>query len=145
MTNLLTDAIQINEILKEHIRVEGMTVSEGEICQCGYWTGNERAGKDRPLGINDPLNWHRALLIADINHEQLQALQDALKEAQTEKTIWQKDLKKVIHGLMCSEHMGDVNREYSSLCMLAGIKQFVGYQDGWTEEDWKTIGNPYAD
>lgn len=59
-------AIAINAILLGHKRSSGMVVSMGATCECGYWTGNERAGVDRPAGIVDALNWHRAVLIAEL-------------------------------------------------------------------------------
>ena len=58
-------AIEINDILRGHYPSRGMKVSMGETCQCGYWTGNEKAGYDRPVGVVNALDWHRANLIAE--------------------------------------------------------------------------------
>lgn len=58
-------AVAINNILKSHKPATGMVVSMGQTCQCGYWTGEERAGITRPAGVNgDGLDWHRSVLIA---------------------------------------------------------------------------------
>ena len=59
-------AVAINEVLKGHYPHRGMQVSRGATCECGYWTGTEEAGKNRPAGVQgDQLNWHRASLIAE--------------------------------------------------------------------------------
>ena len=57
----------MNEILRSHKPTTGMQVASGITCECGYWTGDERAGVDRPVGIRgDGLDWHRSLLIGDL-------------------------------------------------------------------------------
>lgn len=60
-------AESVNEILRSHKPTTGMKVASGQTCECGYWTGEERAGVDRPVGVRgDGLDWHRSLLIADL-------------------------------------------------------------------------------
>lgn len=53
--------MQIFEVLekihKEHGPTTGMKVSSGDTCKCGYWSGVERPGIDRPLGYQG-LDWH---------------------------------------------------------------------------------------
>jgi hypothetical protein len=46
--------------LSKHHQTRGMAVSMGVTCECGYWTGEEEGGKNRPVGIRgDQLDWHR--------------------------------------------------------------------------------------
>ena len=66
----------VNQILKGHKLTKGRSVAMGATCQCGYWTGNERAGITRPVGVIDPLDWHRAELIA----EQVQQMINTIME-----------------------------------------------------------------
>ena len=59
-------AVVINNVLKGHYPTRGMQVSRGVTCECGYWTGTEESGKNRPVGVSgDQLDWHRAKLVAD--------------------------------------------------------------------------------
>jgi len=44
--------------MQQHKLALGMQVTEGETCECGYWTGNEEPGRNRPLGVRDALDWH---------------------------------------------------------------------------------------
>lgn len=47
--------------LSKHHPARGMVVASGVTCACGYWTGVERPGVDRPPGVTgDQLDWHRA-------------------------------------------------------------------------------------
>lgn len=50
---------KIAKVIQEHKPTRGMKVSMGETCQCGYWNGNEVAGKTRPVGLQG-LDWHVA-------------------------------------------------------------------------------------
>lgn len=46
--------------LSKHHQTRGVSVSMGVTCECGYWTGEEDGGKNRPVGIRgDQLDWHR--------------------------------------------------------------------------------------
>lgn len=46
--------------LSLHHPTRGMAVSMGVTCECGYWTGTEQGGKNRPVGVRgDQLDWHR--------------------------------------------------------------------------------------
>jgi hypothetical protein len=45
--------------IRDHSLTTGMQVASGSTCRCGYWNGNERAGKDRPVGCGG-LTWHQA-------------------------------------------------------------------------------------
>jgi len=78
------EAVRINNILRNHRPAQGMKVAMGQTCQCGYWTGEERPGYDKPVGNaigSDGLDWHRAQLIADDHVEALrQAKADALNQ-----------------------------------------------------------------
>lgn len=59
-------SVEINSILNAHQPTSGMQVAMGATCACGYWTGDEQAGVNRPIGsAGDQLNWHRSQLIAD--------------------------------------------------------------------------------
>lgn len=61
------EAVWVNSILVNHRPAQGMKVAMGQTCQCGYWTGEERPGYDKPVGNamgSDGLDWHRAQLIA---------------------------------------------------------------------------------
>lgn len=52
-------AAAIGDIIRQHQPTTGMRVASGETCRCGYWTGTERPGKDRPVG-HGGLTWHQA-------------------------------------------------------------------------------------
>jgi hypothetical protein len=46
--------------LSLHHPTRGMAVTMGTTCECGYWTGREQPGVDRPVGVRgDQLDWHR--------------------------------------------------------------------------------------
>jgi hypothetical protein len=56
--------VRIFRALEDHYPTRGMKVASGETCECGYWTGQETAGKTRPVGHRgDVLNWHRAEVV----------------------------------------------------------------------------------
>jgi hypothetical protein len=57
----MTRAEGIAKLLAEH-KPAALQVSMGEKCRCGYWTGNEVAGKTRPVGFIG-LDWHRAQVV----------------------------------------------------------------------------------
>lgn len=48
----------ILKVIQDHKPARGMKVTSGETCECGYWTGDEVAGVDRPPGVRDELDWH---------------------------------------------------------------------------------------
>jgi hypothetical protein len=56
--------VRIHQALESHRPTRGMKVAMGETC--GYWTGQETAGKTRPVGIRDALNWHRAEVVREM-------------------------------------------------------------------------------
>ena len=60
---MIEAAVKINEIIRDHVPTKGMAPTMGTYCVCGYSTGDERPGIDRPPGVRDPLDWHRANLI----------------------------------------------------------------------------------
>lgn len=50
--------------LSKHHPTRGMSVAMGTTCECGYWTGDEEGGKNRPVGIRgDGLDWHRTKVV----------------------------------------------------------------------------------
>jgi hypothetical protein len=52
----------------------------------------------------------------------------------------------IIHGLMVSENLGDVHDEIDHLCDLAGIPRPEGsFEEGWTVEDWRHVGEEGAE
>lgn len=53
----------IGVILREHQPATGMIVASGMTCRCGYWNGEEVAGRTRPVGYQG-LQWHQAQMIA---------------------------------------------------------------------------------
>lgn len=74
--------------LNNHHPTRGMAVASGVTCECGYWTGNEVAGRTRPVGSNgrDQLDWHRANIIAPVVHMLMhEAAAQALDAAQHEE------------------------------------------------------------
>lgn len=60
-------AKQVNEILRSHYP-SPLQVSE-TTCICGYWSENEIAGKTRPVGVRNALDWHKACLISELAKE----------------------------------------------------------------------------
>jgi hypothetical protein len=78
-------AVRVNSILANHRPAQGMKVAMGQTCQCGYWTGEERPGYDKPVGNamgSDGLDWHRAQLIAADHVEALRQAEQRGKELQ---------------------------------------------------------------
>lgn len=64
MTEWTERAELIHKTLKRHQPEQGMKVSTGETCICGYWTGEEEPGKSRPAGLGTmSLAWHQAQMI----------------------------------------------------------------------------------
>lgn len=58
--------------LQRHHQHRGMVVASGVTCACGYWTGEERAGIDRPIGVSgDQLDWHRTQIVLVLLNEGL--------------------------------------------------------------------------
>lgn len=52
--------------LSKHHPTRGMSVAMGVTCECGYWTGGEQPGKNRPVGVRgDQLDWHRTQVALD--------------------------------------------------------------------------------
>jgi hypothetical protein len=48
----------------------------------------------------------------------------------------------IIGGLMVSDNLGDVHDELNHLCAMVGIPKFTGsFEEGWTEADWKSVGD----
>lgn len=82
MSEYSESAKAINSILRDHKLAEGMQVSSGSTCQCGYWTGEERPGVSRPPGIRDALDWHRATLVDALLSTQLATIATAVGELQ---------------------------------------------------------------
>lgn len=66
MSNFDELTVQIFHALDAHQPTRGMKVAMGETCECGYWTGQEEAGKTRPVGYRDMLNWHRAEVVREL-------------------------------------------------------------------------------
>lgn len=50
------------EVLAAHQPTTGMQVASGVTCRCGYWNGEERAGIDRPAGLQG-LIWHQSQML----------------------------------------------------------------------------------
>ena len=58
---------QLYRELSKHHPKRGMVVAMGVTCECGYWTGGEEGGKNRPVGVRgDQLDWHRTKVAAAI-------------------------------------------------------------------------------
>lgn len=57
------DVPGLAEAIREHQAAGGMQVASGVTCRCGYWNGNEVAGKTRPVGFSG-LQWHQAEMLA---------------------------------------------------------------------------------
>lgn len=55
---------EIFDVMIEHRRTEGMAVSMGVTCRCGYWTGSDDQIARRSSG--DGLQWHRANVLAEM-------------------------------------------------------------------------------
>ena len=62
VAEFMTMAEAIANTLRQHQVTRGMRVASGVTCRCGYWTGNEKAGKTRPVGFSG-LTWHQAVEI----------------------------------------------------------------------------------
>lgn len=58
------------EAAAKHVPTRGMSVASGVTCECGYWTGREKPGITRPVGVrsgSDGLDWHRAtVMLAEV-------------------------------------------------------------------------------
>lgn len=58
------------EAAAKHVPTRGMSVASGVTCECGYWTGSEKPGVTRPVGVrsgSDGLDWHRAtVMLAEV-------------------------------------------------------------------------------
>jgi hypothetical protein len=50
-------------VIAAHQPTTGMQVASGVTCHCGYWNGSERAGIDRPVGLQG-LIWHQSQMLA---------------------------------------------------------------------------------
>lgn len=57
--------VRIAESIRAHQPTTGMKVAMGETCACGYWTGRDRPGKERPVGYQG-LQWHQATVIREL-------------------------------------------------------------------------------
>lgn len=68
MSKYDSKAEEIARIIAAHQPTTGMAVASGVTCRCGYWNGAERAGIDRPAGLQG-LMWHQAqeLVAAGLN------------------------------------------------------------------------------
>ncbi|WPM94321.1 hypothetical protein VB1_CDS0072 [Arthrobacter phage Marchesin] len=53
------EVVAMAEVLRSHVPATGMVVASGITCRCGYWTGEERPGINRPVGFSG-LAWHQA-------------------------------------------------------------------------------------
>lgn len=52
--------------LSKHHPARGVQVASGVTCECGYWTGTEEPGRNRPIGIRgDQLDWHRTQVVIE--------------------------------------------------------------------------------
>jgi hypothetical protein len=96
--------VRVNEILRDHRESAGMMVSRGSTCQCGYWTGNERAGVTRPVGIIDPLDWHRAELIEALLATQRADLAEQVRGLKVTGECYCADLIKESGCWLCEGH-----------------------------------------
>lgn len=50
-------------VIREHQPTTGMAVTMGTTCKCGYWTGDEEPGRNRPVGFQG-LQWHQAVMVS---------------------------------------------------------------------------------
>ena len=103
-----TTAEAIANTLRQHQVTRGMRVASGVTCRCGYWTGNEKAGKTRPVGCSG-LTWHQAVEI-----DRALAIHDA--EARQAVLV---EVAEWLEGMRDDVSTHDVCWDYTSIERLA--------------------------